>query len=310
MAIYLLQPLWTGVAVSVLRDTGFYAWYYGPDFVAEALGAKSAAQQAAQTRLQLWAIAAAFPFWFASAALLLWRLPAAYRRDIGVSLGRFSHRTNFEFHLLVGFAGWLVIAPVSFGVNVLLVWLYGHYGARAEEHPLTATAQSGPMQPIEWALLAFGVLVSAAIWEELFFRGVLLALCRKLRDRGGHVAMMLALASALLLRREQLATAVDAGFLPLLLAGMPALFVLAMAPLYGVVCWWSREGDGPAIFGTALLFAAVHSFAWPTPVALFLLGLGLGWLATRTRSLIAPIFVHALFNAVSFVLLYFEWFTG
>ena len=71
------------------------------------------------------------------------------------------------------------------------------------------------------------------------------------------------------------------------------------------MCWSSRTGVGPVVFGTALFFAAVHSNVWPTPVALFLLGLGLGWLAVWTRSLIAPVVVHSLFNGVSFLLLFY-----
>jgi membrane protease YdiL (CAAX protease family) len=59
----------------------------------------------------------------------------------------------------------------------------------------------------------------------------------------------------------------------------------------------------PVVFATALLFGALHSFAWPTPVALFVLGLGLGALAARSGSLVGPIVLHALFNAVSCVLL-------
>jgi len=43
----------------------------------------------------------------------------------------------------------------------------------------------------------------------------------------------------------------------------------------------------------------VHSFAWLSPVALFVLALGLGWLAYRMRSLAGPIVLHGLFNAVS-----------
>lgn len=55
---------------------------------------------------------------------------------------------------------------------------------------------------------------------------------------------------------------------------------------------------GPAVFGTALLFGMLHVGVWPTPIPLFVLGLGLGWLAWRTQSLVGPIVLHALFNAV------------
>jgi membrane protease YdiL (CAAX protease family) len=62
-----------------------------------------------------------------------------------------------------------------------------------------------------------------------------------------------------------------------------------------------RANDTRAIYASAFLFAGAHP--WPTPVALFLLGLLLGWLALRTRSLVAPAFVHFLFNGISVLML-------
>lgn len=50
-----------------------------------------------------------------------------------------------------------------------------------------------------------------------------------------------------------------------------------------------------AVVGSALLFAAIHS-TWPSQIPLFVLGLGLGWLAYRTQSLLGPMVVHGLFN--------------
>lgn len=67
---------------------------------------------------------------------------------------------------------------------------------------------------------------------------------------------------------------------------------------------WAKANAELAIFGSAMLFAAVHSRVWPTPVPLFVFGLAAGWLARRTQSLIAPIALHALFNLVSFIALY------
>lgn len=87
----------------------------------------------------------------------------------------------------------------------------------------------------------------------------------------------------------------------------PALFVLILVP----VCffgerllrrWLPQPYAARAIFSTALLFAISHP-VWPTPVPLFVLGLGLGYLAYRTQSLVAPILVHALFNGVACLLM-------
>ncbi len=57
-----------------------------------------------------------------------------------------------------------------------------------------------------------------------------------------------------------------------------------------------RVNQPRAIYATAVLFACVHS--WPDAIPLFFLGLLLGWVAYRTQSLVAPITLHVLFNAV------------
>jgi membrane protease YdiL (CAAX protease family) len=55
------------------------------------------------------------------------------------------------------------------------------------------------------------------------------------------------------------------------------------------------------IYATAMLFGMAHS--WPDPIALFVLGLGLGYLAYRTQTLLGPILLHSLFNAVTYLYL-------
>ena len=66
---------------------------------------------------------------------------------------------------------------------------------------------------------------------------------------------------------------------------------------------WADANANLAIFGSALFFAAIHA-NWPGPIALFPMGLLLGWLARRTQSLTAPIAFHAAFNLASFIMLY------
>ncbi len=79
-----------------------------------------------------------------------------------------------------------------------------------------------------------------------------------------------------------------------------------MASFESAVNRFGRGHGSSAIYGTSLLFAAMHSGVWPSPIALFVLGLGLGWLAYRTRSLVGPILVHALFNGVACLQLVFH----
>ena len=71
-----------------------------------------------------------------------------------------------------------------------------------------------------------------------------------------------------------------------------------------VVLWFGgRRGKQHirAIYASAALFALVHAGVWPSPIPLFVLGLGLGWIAIRSRGVLVPIVVHGLFNAVSAV---------
>jgi membrane protease YdiL (CAAX protease family) len=65
---------------------------------------------------------------------------------------------------------------------------------------------------------------------------------------------------------------------------------------------WRREhGVRRATLGSAVLFAVLH-FSLLSLVPIFLLGLWLAWLYERTRSLLASIFLHATFNAISVTL--------
>jgi membrane protease YdiL (CAAX protease family) len=68
----------------------------------------------------------------------------------------------------------------------------------------------------------------------------------------------------------------------------------------------ARAQPGLAIYTNSLLFAAMHSVAWPSPLPLFFLSLGLAWLKVRANSLLGCLTLHALFNAVSVLSLMLE----
>lgn len=64
-----------------------------------------------------------------------------------------------------------------------------------------------------------------------------------------------------------------------------------------------------AIVGSAMMFAVFHN-VWPSQIAIFLLGLILGWLAYRTQNLLPGIVLHALFNFVACLVLIYSVSTG
>jgi len=66
--------------------------------------------------------------------------------------------------------------------------------------------------------------------------------------------------------------------------------------------WFNVFTAWPGILCASIVFAAVHSSAWPDPIPLILVGMMLGVAYQRTRNLLAPIVAHALFNGVMTIL--------
>jgi membrane protease YdiL (CAAX protease family) len=218
------------------------------------------------------------------------------------------HRGRLVADAVGGYLGWLILTPLVLTLYCVVAVFLG-----AEAHPLTRVVEDAPL-PLEWGLVVFQGVVAAPVLEELVFRGVLQFWLTR-RVMGGHLALAGALVVSVLLSDGRYTE--SRSFLE---AYAPCGFVLLMIGLYVLISWvlkaepdsWTR-GEGileetpapglrttfQAIYGTALLFAAFHSSVWPSPVPLFLLGLGLGWLAYRTQSLVGPMVVHALFNGVA-----------
>jgi membrane protease YdiL (CAAX protease family) len=204
----------------------------------------------------------------------------------------------------VGVLSWIALTPLVISVYIVLGHLMRRWGAPPVEHPLTELSRSGP-QPIEWGLIFVNAVVAAPLYEELLFRGLLQPWFAS-RPRGGDMAIAASGVFAVVSQITPLRESVEQGsFGAILFALAPILFVLGMVPIYLLLRlrWPSPALAG--IFGTALLFGVAHSKIWPSPVALFLLGAGLGIVAYRTQSLVPSVVVHALFNAVAFVQLLF-----
>jgi membrane protease YdiL (CAAX protease family) len=82
-------------------------------------------------------------------------------------------------------------------------------------------------------------------------------------------------------------------------------FLVVMAPVTeellfrGLFLHRLVEGYGPrvSVAGSALCFGIFHIFPWQA-VGAALVGIYLGWLVLKTRSVFVPMFAHALFNLV------------
>jgi membrane protease YdiL (CAAX protease family) len=300
-ALLLVEFYWPWLAFQALSRCGFYERMYGPEFVAlaEAPGPPpappedAAARDGDRYRLNLWAQALAFPLQVATVPVLFYFLLRVPPAALGLTTARLGR------NLAAGGLGFLLLTPAVWGVHLATQALVLRSGAGAvQEHPLTQLARGGA-SPAEWVLIVFTAVVQAPVVEEILFRGMLQRTFARFRN-GGHVAMGAAFLFTLVGRWDQAPSGESVRAAAGALA--PTLFVAALVPLYLVVYFRSHSPEGPAVFGTAVLFASIHP-NWPAPVALFVLALGLGRIAARTSSLAGSVLMHALFNAVSCALL-------
>ena len=300
IAAFLLSTICILLVAEVLISSGLAARLYGADVVAQARPPDgSRGDREALLRLGLLATVLALPLQIVAIFGFL-RLASGTRP---YQLGLTASRTGRN--VLVGFLVWLIVTPPVLALNALVERILSRLsGEGIVEHPITQLAQRG-MLPAEWLLIIFATVVAAPVMEELLFRGVTQRWLAR-RWWGGYAAMGAALAASLLYRSEEIANVLKSAegrpdWPGLLQAAAPSLFVLALVPGFLWVSRKARTPFGPALYGTSLFFAAMHSFAWPSPVPLFVLALVLGWLAERTQSLVGPMVLHGLFNGVACV---------
>lgn len=287
-ALYLVWFFWPFTVSRILAGVGVQHWYYGDDAPELPL------------RLELWVRTFALPLQVLTIPLLF----SAFSRTRPDQLGLTTRRLGRN--VLAGLASWLILSPPVFGIFRLLRYLSSQSGEHTVEQHALETIARQQLFPAEWVMLFFSAMAAAPIVEELIFRGVLQPWLAA-RRWGGHAAMFGALVLAIVFRWQQWRDAWTEGIPSLLTAATPALFVLALLPLYFLVYWSSRTPLDPALFGTSLLFAYIHATVWPTPAPLFVLSLGLGVLAYRSGSLVGPIILHGLFNGVSCFQLLMGW---
>lgn len=189
---------------------------------------------------------------------------------------------------------WFVATPVVLGIYYLTMIVVQLLGDRVQEHPL---AETGPGESgLDRFFFGFVVCVITPLAEEVLFRGLLV------RWAAGrwYRPWILVGTAALFLVATMVQQPGDFG--PISLA---VLFGLGLYAIEKLGRYRPRFAvrTASAVFSSAALFGAVHAQVWPTPVPLFFLGLVLGYVAIRSGSIVGPIVLHGLFNAVSFAFL-------
>jgi membrane protease YdiL (CAAX protease family) len=303
LAAFLVIPLTIvcdSVVDGLLRAGGFFQALYGPNFPVGLTPDPTPAEKAAATVRYLWVHTLTFPLVVAAIA---W-LPRALK-----VVNPFSAR-GWADAAVAGYLTWLIVTPAAFCVFILAN--LGHMkltGRGPEKHPLTALTDAAG--PLEWGLLILQTVVIAPVLEEWLFRGVLLPWLAQKRaaDPEGPLTVPPGRRPVLVLVAAVAATDPPAAVASYLI---PPAFFLLLIPLDFVVTSHDRlrrhlrvrsRQHARAILASAALFAAFHAHVWPSPVPLVVLAVGLGYLYVRTRSLVGPVVVHGMFNAVSAVYL-------
>jgi membrane protease YdiL (CAAX protease family) len=296
VVFFLLFVFWPNAASLLVTETGLGESVYGAEVVEQLRRKDAEPNGLAGSRVALLVTALALPFQLATVPWVLLSLSRTRPYQYGLTAHRLGRNA------LLGVLLWAVLTPpvlaVNFGVGKL-VEAYSREGV--SKHAFERLSASGQMASIDIVLIVFVAVASAPLIEELLFRGVIQGwLTRCLR--GSHVTVLFSLIIALpwsakdwRLLHEQPDVAV------LIQVLSPTAFVLLLVPAYVGVCMRSRTPEAPAVFAASLLFAMVHRSVWPSPVPLFVLALGLDWLARRTQSLVGPVVLHALFNGVACV---------
>ncbi len=208
-------------------------------------------------------------------------------------------RPGFEWRsvpadVVRGAVAGVVLTPVVHAVYWLSKTLNAAWGGVEQAHPLAETGVGHSAGAIGFFLASVCFVVP---WiEELLFRGVLL---RWLARRQAHAVLVFAVALAFAATRGMVW---DPRLGP---TGFVAGLVLMS---FGVEWLGSKRSRFPvrtvrAVLASSALFAAAHSAVWPSPVPLFVLACGLGYLTVRTGRITAAVVAHGLFNAVSSVIL-------
>lgn len=320
---------WDGVAVAaafvlfilsahfvqlLLTAVGFYRWKYGQDFPLEVGRVPTDMEKAAAAVRYFWASVVCFPFQLLTMAAI------ATRRGGPNPLTPGPVAPN----VVSGYLTWLLVTPAAFSVfalaNIVHTWLTDR---PPDRHPLTLLGEWAGN--LEWTLFIVQTLCIAPVLEELVFRGLLLPwLCQKraadpasafvvIPTHRSALVLGLAIAVAVLFHADDAAKAAESNQWGAMFAHLiPGAFFVALVPIYLMLPRYRRlhrhlRLRSPhvtrGILASSALFAAFHATVWPSPVPLMVLSVGIGYLSVRTQSLVGPVVVHSMFNAVSATLL-------
>lgn len=226
------------------------------------------------------------------------QLTDANRGDLGVpSLRPAALARDITLGILVCLLARLPVSAVQIAMNFAL-----DTSNELTKHPLVEMLTQREPEIVVLALATFMAVVIAPIGEEITFRLLLQGWLEKWEDRylGWRQPMNNQLTEPAAEAASQFGIYDDAAA-DSETSDVELVPVAAEPPRTGIA--GLPYGWTPILI-SSLLFAAAHYGYGPEPVPLFVLALALGYCYQKTHRIIPCIIAHALFNAMSMVVLW------
>lgn len=273
----------TGLLVTPAEQAGLFRLIYPNGFPPPQPGLTDAEVEQLAGNIKVWWVSLGWvPLLLAAAVVVRVRVlnaPIDWRAEL----------RQLPRSMALGIFGCLTFGTLAMAMQVGLTFLLEWWGTPVVEHALSKMGASG--DGVGGLLLILSACVTAPLLEEFVFRGLLVPWA------GGKWFRSWALlfpAGVFALTARQQFLGQSLGFVVVLAVG--AYLIQRFGKRPGV-----PRRTVLAVWSSSALFAAAHSSVWPTPIPLFVLGLGLGYLTARTRSWAASAVAHAMFNAVATV---------
>jgi membrane protease YdiL (CAAX protease family) len=244
-----------------------------------------AAHQISNQRKVMWGMLAFVP------ALLL--LAVAVRTHLFAFPVRWADEwKSIPRTVILAFLVFATFGTAAYLLNGLLEWVFRQIGQPISEHPLSKMGLTGDGAG-GWVFVLSTCVMAPAL-EEFLFRGLLVPW---VGGKWYRPWVLLAFAVGIGWHDR------DANI------NIPAIaFGVVLAAALFSLLWVGKRWRPSfprrtvmAVWSSSALFALFHATIWPSPIPLFVLALGLGYLTARTRSWVPAAVAHGLFNAASTV---------
>ena len=303
----LLLLLAASLVPFVIQKSNLLENQYGLEMVAKSKDYRDPEEfKLLRTRMGLWTSGLTLPLLSVLFPFLIINYTGLNKNELG------WNNSNLLFSIRQAILGVITLIPAVYLLQLIMIKIQLFLpGQHVADHPL---AQLGgeKLMGLEWVMIFFSAVIGAPLLEEQIFRGViqpwifakkngvLITICSAIFlgviqfSDDWLKAFSLAWGDRSLENDSQLQIHITKALAPLLFSLLVSIVIIIIN---------KKNRLNAAIGATALLFGMIHAFAWPSPVGLTLLGIGMGIAYAKTGNIVTPIFIHMSFNCLAFGML-------